>query len=109
MKPIRILHGNMTVQGVDVVVEIELNNEDKNKIHDLHIKNGLTDYDVDDVSFLVWIYVDRNGNIEGYSFNEASYYPAEQGEHYYENELLPRELENDCIKFVKENPGYEIN
>ena len=108
MKPIRISHANPSEDGYDVVVEIDLTAEDKKIIHDLHVKEGYEDYDVDDVSFLVWIYVDNNGNVEGYSFGEASYYPAEQGEMYYENELLPPELEQECVQFVREHPGYEI-
>ena len=109
MKPIKIHYANKKINGIDVVVEIELSTDDKKALHDFHLKNGYEDYAIDDISFIVWIYVDNNGIVYGYSYSEASYYPAEQGETYYDNNLLPSELEQECIQFVKDNSSsYEI-
>ena len=109
MKPYEIDHCNVSRNGTkDVVVDIDLTDEDRKKIYEYHISNGGEDYDVNDVSMLVWIYFDKNGNINGYSYDEACYYPAEQGEMHYDNKFLPDELEEQCIEFVKENYiGYE--
>lgn len=107
MKPIKIHHGNKQPDGIDVFVELELSEEDKKNIHDLHIKSGYENYDINDISMFVWIYVNNDGNVVGYSFDEASYYPAQQGEVYYENTLLPAELEQKCVDFVK-GKTYQI-
>lgn len=105
MKPISILHKNFRQDGVDVVIEVYLTKEDKEMIHKVHIDCGNLDYDVYDVSMLVWIFVNDNNEINGYTYNEYSavYYPAEQGEILYDNDLLPDGFEQECIQFVKDN------
>ena len=103
MKPYEISHCNVNGSTKDVVVRIELDSEDKAKLHQYHIENDGEDYDPNDVSMLVWIYIDENGEVNGYSYQEASYYPEEQGEIYYNNMFLPMQLEEECIEFVKNN------
>ena len=104
MKPYKIVHCNVNIDGTkNVVVDISLTDIDKEKIHKYHIETYEEDYDVQDVSMLVWIHIDNDGKVNGYGYNEACYYPAEQGETFYNNKFLPNELEEECIEFVKEN------
>lgn len=104
MKPNKIEHCNVNCDGTkNVVVNIALTDEDKEALHKYHIETGGEDYDPIGVSMLVWISINENGKTEGYSYDEACYYPGEQGETYYDNKFLPDGLETECVEFVRAN------
>lgn len=105
MKPVGIYHINMNHDGDRIaVVDIELTDDDKQMIHDYHMsEDGAEDYDEDDVSMLVYINITPDNRIWGFHYCEQSYYPEDYGEHEIDNKVLPNDLEELCVDFVKEN------
>lgn len=101
MKPIAIDHANVFDDFKDVLVELELTNEDKERIKKFHLEYEREDYDTDDVSVLVWVNVE---NKEAIGINYAAYYPAEMGERELPVlRMFQDGITEDCVKFVKEN------
>ena len=103
MKPVSISHANVSLVNSFkiVVVEVELTPQDKDMIHSYHLAHNDFDYDKDDVSFLAFIHVDAEGLVTGYHYKDNCYYPEGYGELLINNDNLPKELEQECIDFVK--------
>ena len=104
MKPKVIDHVDQMTDYKRVVVEIDLTDEDKKMIHDLHVEYGGRDYNADNVSLLVFVnYEDKgNGNLY-FGYLTQSYYPEEQGEMEIGNNRLPDGFEQECCNFVRAN------
>lgn len=103
MKPISIDHANIFEHSKVVLMNIDLSYEDKKLIHKYHIENGGEYYDIDDVSMLAFIKIESDGKVSGYNYDSQSYYPEMMGEYYIENDVLPNELQQELIDFVKVN------
>ena len=103
MKINSIIHYNKLGNGLkDVLLDIELSSDEKIKIHD-HYTNESSelndpDYDVEDVSVIVYVTV-KEGEIREV---DTYYYPSDFGEHRM-NHLFSKEEVEECIRYVKEN------
>ena len=98
-----IIHYNKLGEDLkDVLLDIDLSKEEMVRIHD-HYKNEASelnnpDYDVEDVSVIVYV------TVKGEETREVDtyYYPSDFGEHRM-NHLFTKEEVEECIRYVKEN------
>ena len=100
MKVIGIDHANVFFNHKDVLVEIELTDEDKEKIWGYHLSFYDDPYDMQDVSMLVWVTV--NGKTAT-GINYVAYYPEDQGETEYPIKFMDEDIVIDCLRFVNKN------
>ena len=100
MKPARIDHANVFDGYKDVVVEMDLTDEDKEAIHKYHKEKYSEDYNVSDVSMLVYVKFESE---KATDILYVAYYPEQIGETEYPFEHMNKDTVNECMKFVTEN------
>ena len=100
MKPVQIDHANIYHNEKRVLVELELSEEDRNRLSVYNKKTYDDTYDISDISMLVWVLVIDNKVVK---VDYAAYYPEDKGERDYSVELMDDDVINECIQFVNEN------
>lgn len=85
------------------VLDILLTDKDIDFLYDYHMKNKGRQYDKNDITLLTFVHIDSKNHVTGWHYDTACYYPNGQGEHEIGTKLLPKELEQECIQFVKDN------
>ena len=103
MKINGIIHYNKLGDDLkEVLLDIELSKEETLRIHDHYTSEASElndpDYDVEDVSVIVYVTVKGNDTREV----DTYYYPSDFGEHRM-NHLFSKEEVEECSRYVKEN------